>query len=65
MNCSVLRDKLEFLIHLKTSAAHWRPCPMTDAAYSLKPVLEECYAKAYEAGAKRFGRAVLEQWGRQ
>jgi len=31
---------------------------MTDAAYSLKSVLEECYAKAYEAGARDFESLV-------
>ena len=31
---------------------------MIDAAYSLKSVLEECYAKAYEAGARDFESLV-------
>jgi hypothetical protein len=31
---------------------------MTDATYSLKSVLEECYAKAYEAGARDFESLV-------
>jgi hypothetical protein len=31
---------------------------MTDATYSLKSVLEECYVNAYEAGARDFESLV-------